>query len=157
MRRLARDRRGASLTEYALMLALVIVGGVLGYRFLGGKIAGTGDNSSTAFNGSGSGKGGGGSGGAGADQGKTPGGSGGGSSQGGGGSGSGSGGGAGGKGGKGSGSGSGGASGSALGDSPVLGMGGGTIRMLAAIIGGFFLLGIYFVFRNAKKGAGNKG
>lgn len=139
------------MTEYALMLALVIVGGFLGYRFLGGKIAGTGGDSSIAFSGSGSGKGGGGTG---TDKGKSTG-SGGDATQGGGGGGSGGGGGT--KGGGGASGGSSGGAGGALGDARVLGMGSGTIRLLAAIIGGFFLLGIYFVFRNAKKGAGNKG
>jgi len=46
---LLRDNRGASMVEYALMLALVLVLGYVGYKNLGSQIRMAGDKSTMAF------------------------------------------------------------------------------------------------------------
>lgn len=136
--RLVRDDRGASTTEYALMLALVIVAGVFGYRAIGGKAGAGGGNSTSAFSSSGVGAARGSSGAqpppdrAAAGHGGSP------------------------------GSADGAKAASSGGASQTVGTQdaidepsgtGGMLKIIGAIVGGFFVLGIYFVFRNAKRGA----
>jgi Flp pilus assembly pilin Flp len=48
-KRLSRDDRGATMVEYGLMLALILVLGYVGYTQLGGKVKQAGQDATSAF------------------------------------------------------------------------------------------------------------
>lgn len=48
-KRLSRDDRGATMVEYGLMLALILVLGYVGYTQLGGKVSKAGQDATSAF------------------------------------------------------------------------------------------------------------
>jgi len=47
--KLVKDNRGATMVEYGLMLALILVLGYVGYTQLGGKVSKAGTDATTAF------------------------------------------------------------------------------------------------------------
>lgn len=49
IKNLSRDNRGATMVEYGLMLALILVLGYVGYTQLGGKVSQAGASATGAF------------------------------------------------------------------------------------------------------------
>jgi Flp pilus assembly pilin Flp len=47
--KLVKDNRGATMVEYGLMLALILVLGYVGYTQLGGKVSKAGTDATGAF------------------------------------------------------------------------------------------------------------
>jgi hypothetical protein len=47
--KLVNDNRGATMVEYGLMLALILVLGYVGYTQLGGKVSKAGSDATSAF------------------------------------------------------------------------------------------------------------